>query len=134
MKAIKGHDLTDDTIAMYQSVLDALGREESPVEQALLQIDISEKKKTVEGYIMLKAVEHLLKTLNDWKQDGSEATVYRRIAAISDFMLRDTQVKLSYGETICNNTQKERQYNDIIFDSSSSDRQLFGRKIDLLIR
>lgn len=36
-----------------------------------------------------------LETLNDWKQDDSETTIYRRIATIFDFMFRDTHVKLA---------------------------------------
>ncbi|CDS10886.1 hypothetical protein LRAMOSA11372 [Lichtheimia ramosa] len=63
-----------------------------------------------------------------------KTTIYRRIATIFDFMFQDTQIKLADGETPCDSSQNERHYNDIVFDSSSNDRQLFARKIDLLIR
>ncbi|KAI7907938.1 uncharacterized protein BX663DRAFT_425650, partial [Cokeromyces recurvatus] len=36
-----------------------------------------------------------LETLNDWKQDDYETTIYRRIATIFDFMFRDMHVKLA---------------------------------------
>lgn len=38
------------------------------------------------------------------------------------------------GETACDRSKHERQYNDIVFGGSSTDRELSGRKIDLLIR
>ncbi|KAI8087065.1 hypothetical protein BDF21DRAFT_222660 [Thamnidium elegans] len=75
--------------------------ENLPIELALLQIDTFKAKflktegRTTEGYTMLKVVEYLLETLNDWKQDDSETTIYRRIATISDFMFCDTHVKLA---------------------------------------
>ncbi|KAF1798146.1 hypothetical protein FB192DRAFT_1461955 [Mucor lusitanicus] len=77
---------------------------------------------------MLKVVEYFfrLETLDDWKQDDSENTIYRHIASIFDFMFRDTRVKLADGETACDSSKNERQYNDIAFDASSTDRELCG--------
>ncbi|CAO3703337.1 unnamed protein product [Rhizopus stolonifer] len=49
-------------------------------------------------------------------------------------MFRDTRVKLADGETACDRSKHERQYNDIVFGGLSTDRELCGRKIDLLIR
>ncbi|KAI8332421.1 hypothetical protein BC941DRAFT_436630, partial [Chlamydoabsidia padenii] len=137
---IKCYEMKNDTSAMYDSILDIMESENSPIELALLQINtlkakflMTEGRKT-EGYIMLKVVEYLLETLNDWKQDDSETTIYRRIATIFDFMFHDTHVKLADGETACDRSKHERQYNDIVYGSSSTDRELCGRKIDLLIR
>ncbi|KAG1142698.1 hypothetical protein G6F37_007407 [Rhizopus arrhizus] len=124
--------MKDDTLSMESENL--------PIELALLQIDTFKAKflktevRTTEGYTMLKVVEYLLETLNDWKQDDSEITIYRRIATIFDFMFRDTHVKLADGETACDRSKHERQYNDIVFGASSTDRELCGRKIDLLVR
>ncbi|EIE90976.1 hypothetical protein RO3G_15687 [Rhizopus delemar RA 99-880] len=93
--------MKDDTLSMYESILDLMESENLPIELALLQIDTFKAKflktegRTTEGYTMLKVVEYLLETLNDWRQDDSETTIYRRIATIFDFMFRDTHVKLA---------------------------------------
>ncbi|CAO3686546.1 unnamed protein product [Rhizopus stolonifer] len=96
---------------MYESILDFMESENSPTELALL-----------------------LETLNDWKQDNFETTIYRRIATIFDFMFCDTHVKLADGEIACHRSKYKRQYNDVVFEASSTDRELCGRKIDLLVR
>ncbi|KAI7854996.1 hypothetical protein BDC45DRAFT_439873 [Circinella umbellata] len=93
--------MKDDTLSMYESILDLMESENSPIELALLQIDTFKAKflkaegRVTEGYTMLKVVEYLLETLDDWKQDDSENTIYRRIATIFDFMFRNTRVKLA---------------------------------------
>ncbi|KAG1466648.1 hypothetical protein G6F55_000342 [Rhizopus delemar] len=136
---IKCYEMKDDTLSMYESILDLMESENLPIELALLQIDTFKAKflktegRTTEGYTMLKVVEYLLETLNDWRQDDSETTIYRRIATIFDFMFRDTHVKLAE-ETACDRSKHKRQYNAIVFGASSTDRELCGRKIDLLVR
>ncbi|GAA5813632.1 hypothetical protein MFLAVUS_007116 [Mucor flavus] len=137
---IKCYAMNDDTLSMYESILDLMESENASIELALLRIDtfktkfLETKSRTAEGYIMLKVVEYILETLNDWKQDDSEAIIYRRITTIFDFMFRKTHVKLADGEIACDRSKHERQYNDIVFGTSSADRELCGRKIDLLIR
>ncbi|KAI7896387.1 uncharacterized protein EV154DRAFT_411515 [Mucor mucedo] len=75
--------------------------ENSPIELALLQINTFKSKflraegRATEGYIMLKIMDYILETLEDWKQDDSENTIYRRIATVFDFMFRNTHVKLA---------------------------------------
>ncbi|KAG0165830.1 hypothetical protein DFQ30_007959, partial [Apophysomyces sp. BC1015] len=74
-----------------------------------------------------------LETLLDWRVDDSDTTVYRRIATIFDYLFRSTPVKLADGETASNCTHNFRVYNHVVFNYSTSDRLLHGRKIDLLI-
>ncbi|SAL98519.1 hypothetical protein [Absidia glauca] len=98
---LNGYEMKEHTVEMYQSILDILDHEyNSVVERALLKIDelkaefLKNKDRFSEGYVMLKVVEYILEVLDDWKEDDSETTVYRRIATIFDFMFRDTRVKL----------------------------------------
>ncbi|KAG2194942.1 hypothetical protein INT46_003061 [Mucor plumbeus] len=102
MNKIKCYKMKDDTLSMYKSILDLMESENLLIELALLQINTFKTKflkaegRATEGYTMLKVVEYLLETLDDWKQDDSENTIYRRIATIFDFMFRDTRVKLFF--------------------------------------
>ncbi|KAG1441267.1 hypothetical protein G6F56_011561 [Rhizopus delemar] len=118
---IKCYEMKDNTLPMYETILDLMESEYLPIELALLQIDtfkarfLKTEGRTTEGYTMLDVVEYLLETLNDCKQDDSETTIYRRIATIFDFMFRDTHVKLADEETACGRSKHERQYNDIVF-------------------
>ncbi|KAI7907665.1 uncharacterized protein BX663DRAFT_547356 [Cokeromyces recurvatus] len=120
---IKRYEMKDDTSTMYEFILDLMESENLPIELVLLQIDTFNAKflktegRTLESYTMLK------------KQDDSETTIYRRIATIFDFM----HVKLADGETSCDRSKHERQYNDIAFGALSTDRELCGRKINLLV-
>ncbi|CAO3702065.1 unnamed protein product [Rhizopus stolonifer] len=84
-------------------------------------------------YRLLKIIEQVIETADDWDVTDSETTVYRRVGAIMNHLFRFTDIKLADGETESNCTKVMRQYNEIMYNSGSQNT-MHGRKIDPLMK
>ncbi|KAG0171675.1 hypothetical protein DFQ30_000634 [Apophysomyces sp. BC1015] len=82
---------------------------------------------------VLKILEHIIETAEDWDLTDSETTVYRRVASIMDHLFRSTGIKSADSETASDCTKDACQFNEIVYESNSQST-MHGRKIDLLLK
>lgn len=85
-----------------------------------------------EIYRMLKIMEYLIDTLEDYESNGSEMTSYRRFAYIFDILFRKTAIKCLDGEIASDTTKGVKLYNEAITNTTFTDTR--GKKIDLLVK
>jgi hypothetical protein len=57
-------------------------------------------------YRVLKIIQYIIETAEDWDLTDSETTVYRRVASIMNHLFRFTGIKLADGETASDCTKE----------------------------
>ncbi|SAM00610.1 hypothetical protein [Absidia glauca] len=118
-KAFLGFPELDPTISDFISQVEA---KEDDVD-AIMELVCEQKlkylqHKTSDTYACICCVEHIIDSLDLWKDDsGSEATYYRRLATLFDHIFKHTDIKLVDGETGCNATKTTIAFNKVMFNT-----------------
>ncbi|CAO3673796.1 unnamed protein product [Rhizopus stolonifer] len=134
----KLHGMNHESRNVYARIMEIINTESSEnvsIFIAKLKISYLESRNHhCQTYKMLKILEQVLDFINDWREDDSETTCYRRFGGIMDHLFRGSDVRLADGETACKVTRSKKQYNGLVYDPSVETPSIHGRKIDLLIK
>ncbi|KAF7724993.1 hypothetical protein EC973_000486 [Apophysomyces ossiformis] len=136
--SFNNYDLTERSADLLDQISTHAAGNGACVGDVLAMIDDAKRpllrnNRHSQEYRVLKILEYTIETAEDWDLTDSETTVYRRVASVMDHLFRSTGIKLADGETASNCTKDARQFNEIIYDSSSQNT-MHGRKIDLLLK
>ncbi|ORZ02528.1 hypothetical protein BCR43DRAFT_12559 [Syncephalastrum racemosum] len=132
MKACEEDHFPDSAIALFNQIV-----QESSAKAMLKRID-KEKyilsscdKENTDEYTILLILEQVARNFGRHRDSDSEATCYRRFAALLDILLDDTGITMVDGEHSSVATKVNHAVNNAYFDLKLSQ---YGRKIDLILR
>jgi hypothetical protein len=136
--SFNNHHLTERSADLFDQIATKAAANGACVGDVLAMLDdamrpLLRNNRHTQEYRVLKIIQYIIETAEDWDLTDSETTVYRRVASIMDHLFRFTGIKLADGETASDCTKDARQFNEIIYDGSSQST-MHGRKIDLLLK
>jgi hypothetical protein len=132
------HHLTERSADLFDQIATKAAANGACVGDVLAMFDdamrpLLRNNRHTQEYRVLKIIQYIIETAEDWDLTDSETTVCRHVASIMSHLFRFTGIKLADGETASDCTKDARQFNEIIYDSSSQST-MHGRKIDLLLK